>query len=166
VQPHGPSLALPVTIALLAGAGVAAALVSDWFIAALAPAIDSLVISRALAGLVIVAIAGNAVENVTAVVLAGKGQTDLAISVVKNSVAQIAVFLFPALILVSPLLAHALTFVLPPVYIASLAPQRWRSGRSPGRPRAYEGATLVALFVIVGAVGVVRVPPPYPRVPR
>ena len=54
-----------------------------------------------LRGLVIVAIAGNAVENVAGLVLADKGQSDLAISVVKNSVAQIAAFLFPLLVLVS-----------------------------------------------------------------
>src|SRR5437764_1443320 len=139
---------------LLAVAGVGAAFVSDWFISALGPAIDSLGISRAFAGLVIVAIAGNAVENTTALILARKGQNDLAISVVKNSVSQIAVFLFPALILVSLLLAHTLTFVLPPVYIASLALSAvaiWQI-TGDGEARAYEGAALVALFVIVGAV--------------
>ena len=47
-----------------------------------------------------VAIAGNAVENTTGVVLARKGDADLAISVVNYSVARIAVFLFPALVLV------------------------------------------------------------------
>ena len=150
----GPRLPLPTTVALLAGAGVGAAFVSDWFIHALSPAIDSLGISRAFAGLVIVAIAGNAVENTTALVLAAKGQADLAISVVKNSVAQIAVFLFPALILVSLLLAHTLTFVLPPVYIAALALSAvaiWQI-TGDGEARDYEGAALVALFVIVGAV--------------
>ena len=65
------------------------------------PAIVQLHISQAFAGLVIVAIAGNAVENVAGVVLAHKGRSDLAISVVKNSVAQIAAFLFPLLVLVS-----------------------------------------------------------------
>src|SRR5213076_3347799 len=107
IPPRGPALPLGVTVGLLAGAGVGAAFVSDWFIAALAPAIDSLGISRAFAGLVIVAIAGNAVTFSTAfpamatITSPAKGQSDLAISVVKNSVAQIAVFLFPALILVS-----------------------------------------------------------------
>ena len=43
----------------------------------------------------IVAIAGNAVEHAVGIVLAAKGQSDLAISVVKNSVAQIAAFLYP-----------------------------------------------------------------------
>jgi Ca2+:H+ antiporter len=150
----GPRLPLATTVTLLTAAGIGAALVSNWFIDALAPAIDSLGISRAFAGLVIVAIAGNAVENTTALLLAGKGQSDLAISVVKNSVAQIAVFLFPALILVSLLLTHSLTFVLPPVYIASLALSAvaiWQN-TGDGVARDYEGAALVALFVIVGAV--------------
>ena len=154
ISPRGPEVPLSVTVALLAAAGVGAAFVSDWFITALGPAIESLGISRAFAGLVIVAIAGNAVENATALVLAAKGQSDLAISVVKNSVAQIAVFLFPALILVSLLLAHSLTFVLPPIYIASLALSAiaiWQI-TGDGEARGYEGAALVALFVIVGAV--------------
>ena len=81
--------------------GVAAALVSDWFIDALDPAVEALGISKAFTGLVIVAIAGNAVENVVGVSLAAKGKSDLAVSVVKNSVAQIAAFLFPALVLLS-----------------------------------------------------------------
>ncbi len=150
----GPLMPLGLTIGLLAAAGTASAFVSDWFIHALAPAIESLGISRAFAGLVIVAIAGNAVENATALLLAAKGQSDLAISVVKNSVAQIAVFLFPALILVSLLLSHSLTFVLPPVYIAALglsAVAIWQI-TGDGEARDYEGAALVALFVIVGAV--------------
>jgi Ca2+:H+ antiporter len=154
VPPSGTSVGLGSSLGLLAVAGVAAALVSDWFISALAPAIDSLGISRAFAGLVIVAIAGNAVENTTGLLLAAKGQSDLAISVVKNSVAQIAVFLFPALILVSLLLAHSLTFVLPPVYIAALALSAiaiWQI-TGDGEAREYEGTALIALFVIVAAV--------------
>jgi Ca2+:H+ antiporter len=150
----GEGVPLATAVGLLAAAGIGAAFVSDWFIDALAPAVDRLGISRAFAGLVIVAIAGNAVENTTALLLAAKGQSDLAISVVKNSVAQIAVFLFPALILVSLLLAHSLTFVLPPVYIAALALGAvaiWQI-TGDGEARDYEGAALVALYVIVGAV--------------
>ena len=150
----GRTLSLASSIGLLAAAGAGAAFVSEWFIDALAPAIDSLGISRAFAGLVIVAIAGNAVENTTALLLAGKGQSDLAISVIKNSVAQIAVFLFPALILVSLLFATPLTFVLPSVYIAALALSAlavWQI-TGDGEARDYEGAALVALFVIVAAV--------------
>ncbi|HSL65380.1 MAG TPA: hypothetical protein VK874_12055, partial [Gaiellaceae bacterium] len=114
-------VAMSVGIALLAVAGVGAAFVSEWFVGSLDGAIEELGISRAFAGLVIAAIAGNAVENVVGIVLAWKRQNDLAISVVKNSVAQIAVFLYPALVLASLFFADRLTFVVGPVYMAALA---------------------------------------------
>ena len=85
--------------------GLGAAFVSEWFVDALRPTIDQIGVSAQFAGLVIVAIAGNAVEHAVGVVLAAKGQADLAISVVKNSVAQVAAFLAPALVLVSLLFA-------------------------------------------------------------
>ncbi|MDX6633660.1 MAG: Ca2+:H+ antiporter [Solirubrobacterales bacterium] len=149
-----PGVSLGLAIGLLAVAGVGAALVSDWFIKALDPAVASLGISKAFAGLVIVAIAGNAVENVTGIVFAAKGQSDLAISVIKNSVAQIAVFLFPALILASLFFATPLTFVLSPVYIAALgltAIAVWQI-TGDGEAYAFEGVALVALYAIVATV--------------
>ncbi len=97
----GPRMSLSFTLTLLLVAGGASAFVSDWFVNALEPAITALNITQAFAGLVIVAIAGNAVENVAGLVLSYQGRSDLAISVVKNSVAQIAAFLFPLLVLVS-----------------------------------------------------------------
>src|SRR3954451_13464374 len=105
-----PRISFGVAVALLAVAGTGSAFVSDWFIHALDPAVQSLGISKAFAGLVIVAIAGNAVENFTGIFLAAKGKSDLAISVVKNSFAQIAAFLFPALVVVSLLFSTHLTF--------------------------------------------------------
>ncbi len=148
--------ALPFALAvgLLAAAGVAAALVSDWFVDALDPAVEALGISKAFTGLVIVAIAGNAVENVVGVTLAAKGQSDLAISVVKNSVAQIAVFVFPALVLISLLFEHRLTFVLGPVYIGALvltALAMWQI-TGDGEAYAFEGWALVALYVITAVL--------------
>jgi Ca2+:H+ antiporter len=150
----GPRLSLPVTLALLVLAGVASAFVSDWFINALAPAIAVLHISQAFAGLVIVAIAGNAVENTAGLVLAWKGRSDLAISVVKNSVAQIAAFLFPLLVLVSFLLATTLTFALAPVYIGALtltALSVWQV-TGDGEAVAFEGWALVALYVVLATL--------------
>jgi Ca2+:H+ antiporter len=144
---------LSLSIVLLGFAGTGAAFVSDWFINALDPAVRSIGISKEFAGLVIVAIAGNAVENATGVVLAAKGQADLAISVVKNSVAQIAAFLFPALVLVSLLFKHTLTFQLAPVYIGALlltALAIWQI-TGDGEAAEFEGAALIGLYVVLGA---------------
>jgi Ca2+:H+ antiporter len=149
-----PRLSPTLTVAMLAVGGTASAFVSDWFIHALTPTIHSLNISAAFAGLVIVAIAGNAVEHVVGVVLAAKGQADLAISVVKNSVAQIAAFLFPLLVLVSLLTATTLTFALAPLYIGALfgtAIIVWQI-TGDGEATLFEGAALVAAFVILATV--------------
>jgi len=140
--------------ALLGVAGVASAFVSDWFVNALQPTIHTLHISQAFAGLVIVAIAGNAVENVAGIVLATKGKADLAISIVKNSVAQIAAFLYPLLVLVSLLTVTALTFAIAPVYIGALFVSAlivWQI-TGDGEATVFEGAALVATFVILATV--------------
>jgi Ca2+:H+ antiporter len=151
--PH-PRLPLTVTLALLLVAGAGSAFVSDWFINGLKPAIVQLHISQAFAGLVIVAVAGNAVENATGLVLAYKGRSDLAISVVKNSVAQIAAFLFPLLVLISFALSTTLTFSLAPVYIGALLLSTLAIAQVTGDGEAaeFEGWALVALYVILGAL--------------
>jgi Ca2+:H+ antiporter len=149
-----PRLGLGLTLTLLILAGTASAFVSDWFINGLEPAISILHISQAFAGLVIVAIAGNAAENTAGIVLAYKRRSDLAISVVKNSVAQIAAFLFPLLVLVSFLLATTLTFALAPVYIGALALTAlalWQV-TGDGEAAEFEGWALVALYVILATL--------------
>ncbi|MDX6644747.1 MAG: Ca2+:H+ antiporter [Miltoncostaeaceae bacterium] len=151
---QAPHLSLAVTIALLAAGGAGAALVSEWFIAELEPAIETLGVSRAFAGLVIVAIAGNAAEHVAGIFLAAKGKSDLAVSVVKNSVSQIAVFLFPVLILISLAFESRLTFVIPPVQIGALflmAIAVWQV-TGDGEAEAFEGWALVALYVLTAVV--------------
>ena len=149
-----PRIGLASTLILLITAGTASAFVSDWFVNGLQPAIVELDISQAFAGLVIVAIAGNAVENTAGLVLAWKGRSDLAISVVKNSVAQIAAFLFPLLVLVSLALATTLTFALAPVYTGALALTALALWQVTGDGEAadFEGWALIALYVILGAL--------------
>ncbi len=151
---HEEALSFNVALAVLAVSGIAAAFVSDWFVNALDPAVKSLGISKAFTGLVIVAIAGNAVENVVGITLAAKGKADLAVSVVKNSVAQIAVFLFPALVLCSLAFGTHLTFVLSPVFIGALvvtAIAMWQI-TGDGEAVVFEGAALVATYVILATL--------------
>ena len=154
-SPPGGRAPVPfaVSVVLLAVAGAGAAFASDWFVSALEPAIKALHISQAFAGLVIVAIAGNAVENVVGVVLSAKGEADLAISVVKNSVAQVAAFLFPLLVLVSMLFSHHLTFQLAPVYVGAIlltAIALWQI-TGDGEATVYEGVALIAMYVTLAA---------------
>ena len=142
---------------MLGAAGIAAAFTSEWFVAAIDPAVRELGISKAFTGLVIVAIAGNAVENVVGIQLAWKRRYDVAISVVKNSVAQIAAFLYPALVLMSLFFDQRLTFGVPKgglvlvvalVFAALAIWQITGDGEAPG----YEGLALVATYAVLATV--------------
>jgi Ca2+:H+ antiporter len=153
-QGEKPRLSAALGVGLLVAGSVGSAFASDWFVHALKPTIHSLHISRAFAGLVIVAIAGNAVEHAVGIVLAARGQAELAISVVKNSVAQVAAFLYPVLVLVSLLTATTLTFSIAPVYAGALfgtAVIIWQV-TGDGEATGFEGAALIASYVILATV--------------
>ena len=151
---EAPRLSTRASLTLLIVSGAAAGFVSDWFVHALEPTIHSVGISKEFAGLVIVAIAGNAVEHAVGVVLAAKGRSELAISVVNNSVGQVAAFLFPLMVLVSLLTATTLTFALAPVYVGALfatAVIVWQI-TGDGEATAFEGAALIGAFVVIALV--------------
>ena len=141
-------------IAVLAATGVLAALVSDWFVAALQPAMRTVHINDAFAGLVIVAIAGNAVENFVGIQLALKNRAETALQVVLQSPVQIAMFVAPLVLLVSPLLgAPTFTLVLPPLLLVSLLFSALLAVfiTLDGKSTWYEGAVLVALYALLAA---------------
>jgi Ca2+:H+ antiporter len=141
-------------VALLAAAAGASAAVSDWFASALEPATKSLGISPAFTGLVIVAIASNAVENAAAVRFAWRARPDYAISATLNSPLQIALLLTPLLVLISPALGPAhLLLVFPPLLVAALAIATVAVGIViyDGEYSWLEGVSLIALYAIVAS---------------
>jgi Ca2+:H+ antiporter len=150
---HTPNWPLPLALGMLAAAGVAAALVSDWFVDALTPAMDSLGISQAFAGLVIVAIAGNAVENVVGVQLAARNKPDVALAVILQSPLQIALVLAPVVVLAAPLVGATFTLVLSPLLIAVLAVAVLVTVLVvlDGESNWFEGLSLVALYALIAA---------------
>jgi Ca2+:H+ antiporter len=149
-----PRVSIRTAVLLLVAAGIGSAFVSDWFVHALEPTIHQLHISQTFAGIVIVAIAGNAVENAAGIYLAYKGKHDLAISVVKNSVAQIAAFLYPLMVLVSLATATHLTFALAPVWVGALVGTAiliWQI-TGDGEATLFEGAALIAVYVVLATI--------------
>ena len=149
---EAPRWPVALAIGMLALAGVLAAFVSDWFVSALEPAMSSLNISQAFAGLVIVAIAGNAVENVVGVQLAARGQSEYAFSVILNSPLQIALVLAPVLVLVSQVFGLAsLTLVFGPMLVVALVLSILLAAliAIDGESTWLEGATLIALYAVI-----------------
>ena len=149
-----PRWPLWLAVGLLAASSVAAAFVSDWFVTALTPAIDVLHISQAFAGLVVVAIASNAIENVVGIQLAMRDRADYALSVIINSPLQVALVLAPALVLVSGVAGGAvLTLVFPPMLMVAVALTVVAVSFIifDGRSNWLEGVALIALYVVIAA---------------
>jgi Ca2+:H+ antiporter len=145
---------LRASIVVLALAGLGAALVSDWFVEALRPAMAGLGLSEEFVGLVIVAIAGNAVENVVGITAAARNQADLAVSLILNSSLQGALLLVPALVLISLLIGGpGLTLVAPILLIAAvgLAAILGALIVFDGESTYLEGLALIGLYVIIAA---------------
>jgi Ca2+:H+ antiporter len=153
MAPEPARWTLRTTVALLGAAGVGAAFVSDWFVTALRPATETLGMSEAFAGLVVVAIAGNAVENVVGVQLAARNRPDFAISVIVNSALQIALVLTPVLVFASLFFATNLTLVFPTLLAISLllAAAITALVVYDGESTWEEGAILIGLYVVVAA---------------
>lgn len=141
-------------VAVLGVAGLGAAVVSDWFVDALLPATKSLGLSQTFTGLVVVAIAGNAVENAVGVSLAAKNKPDYALSVILNSALQVALALTPVLVLASFFIGPApMTLVLPPILLAAvtLAALVAAFVVYDGESIWLEGVALIGLYVMFAA---------------
>ena len=148
-----PRWTLWTTVAVLGTAGLGAAFVSDWFVAALRPATHALGMSETFAGLVVVAIAGNAVENVVGVQLAAANKPDFAISVIINSALQVALVLTPVIVFASLFFATNLTLVFSPLLAISLLLSAGLGALVvyDGESTWEEGAILVGLYIVVAA---------------
>jgi Ca2+:H+ antiporter len=142
------------TLALLGVSAASAAFVADWFVEALEPAMATLGMSEAFAGLIVVAIASNAVENLAGVTSAAKGKGDLAMSLILNSALQIVLFLTPVIVLLSFFVAPVpLTLILSPLLLGTLAVSVLLVVFivTDGEANAFEGAMLLGLYAIVAA---------------
>ena len=105
----------PITFALimLAAVTVLVALVSEVFVSSVQSAAETLGMTPAFVGFVIVAIVGAAAEMTTAFSAAAKDRLDLSVGIALGSAAQIALFVAP--LLVAPKLCYRSVADGPPV---------------------------------------------------
>lgn len=154
--PDGPEnrWSLRLAITMLALGSLGAALVSDWFVGALQPATRTLGLSQTFTGLVIVAIASNAVENVVGIRLAWVARPDFALATILNSPLQIALLLTPLLVLASHITGPSqLTLVFPTLEVCALALATLVVivVLADGEYVWLEGVALIGLYCIVAA---------------
>jgi Ca2+:H+ antiporter len=111
---------LTVSLGVLAAATVVTALVAEILVGSLEEFADKLGLTEFFVAAVIVAIVGNAAEHGGAVLVAYRGKIKLAAEIALASAAQVAVFLIPAVALLSWLI-EPLSLSFRPVEIGALA---------------------------------------------
>jgi Ca2+:H+ antiporter len=142
------------TLLLLGGSAASAAFVADWFVEALEPAMATIGMSEAFAGLIVVAIAGNAIEHLAGVTAAYKNRGDLSMSLILNSALQVVLFLIPVLVLLSFFVAPVpMTLIFDPLLLGTLVVTALLIYVivDDGEANAFEGAMLLGLYAIVAA---------------
>jgi Ca2+:H+ antiporter len=139
---------LRVSLGVLAGATVVTALIAEILVGSIDQFAENAGLSEFFVATVIVAIVGNAAEHGGAVVVAARGNIKLAAEIALASSAQVAVFLIPAVALLSWLIDPlALTFR--PVEIGVLACSAAVAGLllANGQSSRAKGVLLIVTYV-------------------
>ena len=117
---HGPRLPLGSALGLLALATVITAVEAEVLIEALEPALNGLGMSELFAGVIVVALVGNAAEHYSAVTAARDDQMTLALEISVGSSAQIALMVAPVLVLLSYAIGSPMSLVFNAFEIAAI----------------------------------------------
>jgi Ca2+:H+ antiporter len=144
---------LPRALVALGAATAVTALVSEILVHSLDGFAKAAGLSEFFIAAVIVAIVGNAAEHGGAVVIALRGKMELASEIAISSSAQVAVFLVPAVALLSFAIKPALPLAFRPIELVGMGGAAAIVGFviRDGRSKRWEGALLItvyALFVV------------------
>lgn len=138
-------------IAMLAVATVLVAIQSEILVHATEQVVARFGLSEVFLGLIVIPLIGNAAENAGAVVVARKGDTDLALSIAFGSSTQVALFVAPLLVFVGVLLGQPMTLVFTPLEVVALglAALIVTVIALDGESHWFEGAQLLAAYAIL-----------------
>lgn len=150
---HSDPWPLGQAIAVLAGATVAIAWLSEILVGAIEPTAHELGLSNIFVGVFIVAILGNAAEHATAITAALKNRMDLSLSIAIGSSVQVALFVAPLLVLASLVVGPQpmdLLFGNGLVLAVLLAVLITGQVAGDGRSNWLKGVQLLAVYLILG----------------
>jgi Ca2+:H+ antiporter len=156
--------AWPIGLALvtLAIVTVLVALVSEIFVESVQEAAETFGMSQAFVGFIVVALVGGAAEMAVAFAAARKNRLDLSVGIALGSATQIALFVGPALVLLSyvigpmPMDLHFWPGAVVMVFVATLIAAFITSG---GRSAWFVGALLLLVYAVF-AITLYLWPPP------
>lgn len=146
------SWSLPFALGVLAAATLITAFVTETLVSSIEVFAKDSHLSKFFVAAVVVALAGNAAEHGSAVLLARRGQTKLATEIALASSAQVAGFLIPVIVLLSWAI-DPLALAFRPIEIAAMVAAAAVAGSvlARGRSSHVGGAILLGTYVAVAA---------------
>jgi len=143
------------SVAVLALATALVAWMSEILVGSIEPAARALGMTSFFVGVIVVAIVGNAAEHSTAVLMARQNRMDLALGIAVGSSVQIALFVAPLLVLVSPWVGPVpldLVFAPAEVLAVVIAVLVTTQIAGDGESHWLEGVQLLAVYLILALV--------------
>jgi Ca2+:H+ antiporter len=143
------------SVAMLAVAGIAVAVMSEVLVHSISAASQSIGLSEFFIGAIVVAVVGNAAEHWVAVIVAHKDKMNLSINIAVGSAAQIGLFVAPVLVLASFVLGPGpMPFVFNGLEVGAMVFAALIANyvSSEGESTWFEGAQLLAVWVLLALV--------------
>lgn len=137
---------------VLALATSAIVILSELLVGAVESVVASIGLSEFFLGIILIPIVGNVAEHLVAVQVAARNQMELSVEIAISSSLQVALFVAPLLVFVSPLLGHPLTLMFNAFELAALGAGVLVAAlvAIDGESNWLEGATLMAVYLILG----------------
>ncbi|MDD5093298.1 MAG: calcium/proton exchanger [Dehalococcoidia bacterium] len=128
-----------------------AAIESNILVGVIQPIIDTTHLHQAFVGLVVIAVITNIPEHMAAIQFGLRDNITLSLEIGMNSAIQIALFVVPILVLISPLLGTSMSLAFPPFLIVGmiLSVMIINYIGSDGICNWLEGVQLVAVYAII-----------------
>ena len=150
---HGVMLPTAVAVGVLAAGTALTTVQAEILVRGLEPALHHFGMTELFAGVIVVALVGNAAEHYSAVVAASKNQMALAIEISVGSSAQIALMVAPLLVIIGPFVGQPMSLVFNPFEMAAigLSVATVALVANDGESNWLEGLQLLSLYVILAA---------------
>ena len=150
---HAAKLSQAAAITLLAIGTVLTTIEAEILVRGLEPAMKQFGMTELFAGVIIVALVGNAAEHYSAISAAMKDDMTLALEISVGSSAQIALMVGPLLVIVAPFIGQPISLVFNPFEIAAIGLSVGTVALvgMDGESNWLEGLQLLGLYVILAA---------------
>jgi Ca2+:H+ antiporter len=148
---HGPQLGVPSAVTLLTIATIFTTVQAEVLVGALEPALGRLGMTELFAGVIVVALVGNAAEHYSAVTAARDNEMTLALEISVGSSAQIALMVAPVLVLMSHAFGAPMSLVFNPFEITAIVMSVFAVAlvSLDGETNWLEGLLLVGTYIIL-----------------